>query len=55
MGKICSQEMMGCKLLILAALFIILAGFSSCKDSGEENASIWGQDPEMRKRYIRLR
>lgn len=46
MGKICSQEMIGCKLLILAALFITLAGFSSCKDSGEENTSIWGQDPD---------
>lgn len=33
------------KQLFIAALFIILAGFSSCKDCGGESASIWGNDP----------
>lgn len=44
--KIGNQDIMGCKQLIVAVLFIILAGFTSCKDSDEEkSASIWGNDP----------
>lgn len=45
MEKICNQKMMGCRPLIVAALFVFLAGFTSCKDGGDESASIWGNDP----------
>ncbi len=45
MEKICSQKMMGCKQLIGAISLMVLAGFTSCRDSGEESASIWGNDP----------
>ena len=42
--KNCYQKVIGCKLLVLAHLFFVVAGFISCNGGSDENVSVWGND-----------